>query len=175
MRHKDKIIALLKAGTPYSKICQQLGCAKSTVSFHAKNIGLGKPLAEPSSPARLCKKCGKLTPYGRVFCSEECKNKAKKPKIGLSYSEKSEQYKKSRRRSVKNWQQKQTMMAKDYLGGCCSLCGYNKCTSALEFHHIDPSNKEYEIAAKNKSFENMKSELDKCVLLCANCHREAHH
>lgn len=63
-----------------------------------------------------------------------------------------------------------------YKGGCCNLCGYNKCVAALEFHHLDPLFKEFEICSSlhNKSAETMQKELDKCILLCANCHREEH-
>lgn len=62
-----------------------------------------------------------------------------------------------------------------YKGGKCSICGYDKCNTALEFHHTDPSNKEIEISCnKNPSWDKLKIELDKCVILCANCHRELH-
>jgi predicted HNH restriction endonuclease len=65
--------------------------------------------------------------------------------------------------------------AVDYLGGKCSICDYNKYTGALEFHHIDPAEKDFTIAQlKLTSFERIKTELDKCLLLCANCHREIH-
>jgi hypothetical protein len=64
----------------------------------------------------------------------------------------------------------------DKLGGKCIVCGYNKCLSALEFHHVDPKNKEYNgnegLMNMNKKF--VEKELDKCVLVCANCHREIH-
>jgi len=59
----------------------------------------------------------------------------------------------------------------------CSICGYNKCGQALEFHHID-NNKEFSIANKVKDSTNLTevmNEIDKCVLLCANCHREVHY
>lgn len=63
-----------------------------------------------------------------------------------------------------------------YLGGKCSSCGYNKNIAAIDFHHIDSSTKENNIASllKHSSFKKLKKELDKCVLLCANCHREHH-
>lgn len=66
--------------------------------------------------------------------------------------------------------------AVDYLGGECSRCGYSKCVKALEFHHPDPSIKGFGIAhrGKTRSWEKVKLELDKCILLCANCHREEH-
>lgn len=67
----------------------------------------------------------------------------------------------------------------DYLGGKCSICGYDKCIEALEFHHLDPNIKETSLNTRGidrrKSFNSQKQELDKCVLLCANCHREQHY
>jgi len=67
-------------------------------------------------------------------------------------------------------------MAVDYLGSCCQLCGYNKTLSALDFHHKDPSQKDFGISANGttRSFEKLKTELNKCLLVCANCHREIH-
>lgn len=67
-------------------------------------------------------------------------------------------------------------LAVHYLGGKCEDCGYNKSIAAMEFHHRDPSQKDFSIAGSGvtRSFESMKVELDKCKLLCANCHREEH-
>ena len=63
----------------------------------------------------------------------------------------------------------------EYKGGKCEICGYDKCIDALEFHHLDPEEKEYGLSNGNtSSFEKMKSEADKCILVCANCHRELH-
>jgi 5-methylcytosine-specific restriction endonuclease McrA len=63
----------------------------------------------------------------------------------------------------------------EYKGGKCQSCGYNKCEEALKFHHIDPKTKSFGIGAKGytRSWEKVRAELDKCILLCANCHREA--
>jgi hypothetical protein len=71
---------------------------------------------------------------------------------------------------------KAKMAAVDYLGGACSLCGYAKCIKALEFHHKDPEQKDFGLSDsfRSGSLEKVKPELDKCVLLCANCHREEH-
>lgn len=64
----------------------------------------------------------------------------------------------------------------NYKGRKCQQCGYNQCISALEFHHINPENKSFEISkySKRKFDKTSKAELDKCVLLCANCHAEEH-
>jgi 5-methylcytosine-specific restriction endonuclease McrA len=66
--------------------------------------------------------------------------------------------------------------AVEHKGGCCKECGYSKCIDALEFHHIDPDQKDFTISSKGytRSWEKVKSELDKCIILCANCHRELH-
>lgn len=64
----------------------------------------------------------------------------------------------------------------DYKGGKCQNCGYDKCLAALEFHHLDPSKKNFAIShlKSNLFHESVKSELDKCILVCSNCHRETH-
>ncbi len=60
-------------------------------------------------------------------------------------------------------------------GGGCILCGYSACTAALEFHHVDPEHKDFQINKRwSMSKENLLEEIDKCVLLCSNCHRETH-
>ncbi len=68
------------------------------------------------------------------------------------------------------------VMAIEYKGGRCEKCGYTKCIDALEFHHIDPTKKDFTISSKGytHSWEKVKFELDKCMILCANCHRELH-
>jgi len=62
----------------------------------------------------------------------------------------------------------------EYKGGKCILCGYDKYNGALEFHHIDPHMKSFNISSvRSWSFDDIvRHELDMCVLLCANCHRE---
>ena len=57
----------------------------------------------------------------------------------------------------------------------CDICGYNRCFAALEFHHIDGSTKENSISnMRTRSENSIRQEIEKCVLLCANCHREVH-
>lgn len=61
-----------------------------------------------------------------------------------------------------------------YKGGKCEICGYDKCPNAFDFHHIDPQEKDFTISDRMTSFEAIRAELDKCVLLCCRCHREVH-
>lgn len=59
------------------------------------------------------------------------------------------------------------------MGGKCSLCGYNRCIAALEFHHIDKSQKERGLSSGNcHSWEDDVKEVKKCALVCSNCHKE---
>lgn len=74
---------------------------------------------------------------------------------------------------IKEWRKNVKAYAVDIMGGRCKNCGYSKCQKALEFHHIDPSFKE-SLRFNNSGFSKIVDELKKCVLLCANCHREAH-
>jgi hypothetical protein len=62
-----------------------------------------------------------------------------------------------------------------YKGGKCVVCGYDKCLAALDFHHLDDTKKDFSIAAcKLSNFEKVRVELNKCILVCSNCHREIH-
>jgi len=60
-----------------------------------------------------------------------------------------------------------------YKGGECVNCGYKRCMSALHFHHLNPHEKDFNISSKT-NWNNIVIELEKCVLLCSNCHCEAH-
>ena len=64
----------------------------------------------------------------------------------------------------------------EYKGARCSICGYDRCLEALELHHVNSDGKDFGISDKGytRSWSKIKKELDKCVLLCANCHREVH-
>lgn len=63
-----------------------------------------------------------------------------------------------------------------YKGGRCQSCGYDRCREALEFHHLNSFRKDFGISSKGytRSWGKVQKELDKCILLCANCHREIH-
>ncbi len=100
---------------------------------------------------RICKSCGKI--FNQSSRNNECSTC------------------RSKERRIKN-----KADALQYKGEKCQICGYDKCKQALEFHHLDPNTKEILISNNwDKSLELLKSELDKCILVCANCHREIHY
>ena len=82
---------------------------------------------------------------------------------------------KSNYRSLKKARQRLKKKLVDYKGGKCEICGYDKCINALDFHHLNPNEKDFGISNYTVlSFDKLKKEVDKCILVCANCHREIH-
>jgi hypothetical protein len=80
-------------------------------------------------------------------------------------------------KSVNKWRNitKQRMI--DSFGGKCGICGYDNCPQALEFHHLNPHEKEITLSkmtAGPKKWKTIVNELRKCVMVCSNCHREIH-
>lgn len=81
-----------------------------------------------------------------------------------------------RQDKVNRRRRKLKVMAVEYKGGKCEKCGYNRCIGALEFHHIDPTQKDFAISTtgSTRAWSKIQTELDKCILVCSNCHREIH-
>lgn len=61
-----------------------------------------------------------------------------------------------------------------FMGGKCAICGYDRSSAAFDFHHLNPAEKDFTISDRMTSFEAIRPELEKCVLLCCRCHREVH-
>lgn len=78
--------------------------------------------------------------------------------------------------SCRSVRRRQTLkrMAIEHMGGRCQLCGYDRCVQALHFHHLEPHEKEFTFANYSRSWERLRVEIEKCVLLCGNCHTEVH-
>lgn len=105
---------------------------------------------------------------------KECKNHGNTTYIleGRGYY----RCKKCRMDAVSRKRKKLKLKAVEYKGGKCERCSYDRCVAAMDFHHREQADKDFAISAKGvtRSFEKMKIELDKCILLCSNCHREKH-
>lgn len=77
---------------------------------------------------------------------------------------------------IKNFRKRLKERATYVLGDKCQICGYDKCIEALEFHHINPEEKDFSFGSNsNRSWESTREEIQKCILVCANCHREIHY
>ena len=110
-----------------------------------------------------CKK--KLVGRQRKFCSRNCKNSYN----NINY----QSYQAQQRRG-----QKRKLELLEIKGKRCSSCGYQKNSAALEFHHENPKEKDFQLdlrSLSNRKWEVIIQEAEKCILLCANCHAELHH
>lgn len=76
----------------------------------------------------------------------------------------------------KHQRQKKIALIQGMVGTACWECGYDKCWSALDFHHVDPSSKKFNITTRELQYrwDVVRKEVVKCVLLCCRCHRELH-
>ncbi len=243
MKLKEKIIELRLKGYSYNEIKNELGCAKSSISYHCKNIDdesirikniiiknkkqevIKSFLIEGIDIDNVIKlrknkfsyeEIRKQTGYSNITISKVCReydllNNSKNidtnftNEINFLYTKynstrqvgnelniskktvtkylndenmrilKSKRIKKiSASKSVVDWRKRTKIKLVEYKGGCCSKCGYNKSISVLQFHHLDTDEKDFTIGGKSWSFERLKKEVDKCILVCANCHIEIH-
>ena len=109
---------------------------------------------------KVCPKCGNtFVIKGSAFSRRYCYNCI--PEIGNTGA--------ANRKIIKKW-------AVEYKGGKCCKCGYDKCLDALDLHHLNPAEKDFNLSDRNLSLDwvEITPELDKCILVCANCHREIH-
>lgn len=108
-----------------------------------------------------------------------CTKTAKKLGVSVSSVKKyadipKREKKQTNTQAVVAWRKKAKILLVEYKGGKCCKCGYNKCIRALQFHHLDPNEKDFGIGGLSVSLERLKKEVDKCILVCSNCHAEIH-
>ena len=144
------------------KVYCSSGCSQA--QFRKNNPGKNKQyhytyMKSHPKPCKRCKKPIQWEPNKvRTFCSSECRKKAERAKA-----------KRYRDRAQASFSQHKMNLG-------CSKCGYNRCSGCLDFHHVNPVNKEFRITATLWFSQTplVKSELVKCILLCKNCHYEEH-
>jgi len=142
---KELLIKCIDEGKTIERIKNETGKSCTTIRYWLKKYGL-KTAYSSRELNTICICCSKPTKQGRRFCDLCCTNIARL-RMRLSLIK--------------------------YKGGKCSKCGYSDNISILEFHHIDPTKREFSIT-NVKSWKRMKEESDKCDLLCPNCHRKEH-
>lgn len=104
----------------------------------------------------LCAKCGESDPDRFYHARSRCKTCHNREQV--------KRVKETKQRAV------------EYKGGRCEKCGYDKNLAALDFHHLDPSKKDVNFkTARHWKWCRIKRELDKCIMVCRNCHAEIHH
>lgn len=126
--------------------------------------------------SHTCKECNKNR--HKLYLTPENRDKAKE-KSALWRKNNPDKVKLHKKKYYAKGHTKRQLVReqiKSLAGGCCIVCGYNRCLSALDFHHINPQDKKFGLAQRVSTTINQQTldEIAKCVLLCANCHRELH-
>jgi len=174
----NRIISLRKEKVSYKNICKELDISISVVEKVCKKFKLSnsrkfgnnfnineikKLYDELESTRKVAKELGIARETVRKYVL--IKNHIKMTEDEL---------KGNKVKSVVNWRKRSKLALVEYKGGKCDKCGYDRCVDALEFHHVDPTKKDFTISGKSWSFEKLKGEVEKCILVCSNCHKEIH-
>jgi transposase len=153
---------LVEAGRSTAQIAELFGLSKTTVRHWLREYGLKTQWAERREASkdrqdRLQLRC----PHHGVTTFR------RRPEGGYRCARCRADAVVRRRRKVKR-------LLVEEAGGKCNLCGYSRCIAALEFHHLEPSEKRFSLSHRGvaRSIEKARAEARKCMLLCANCHAE---
>jgi len=181
MKTEDNIIQLRIERKSYNEISKILGISKPTISYHCKKFGINEPVR--SKPKIKDIDLDELNNYYKNHTTEETAKKFNISRTTVITNVHNKQIpltpdevKKRNYQRVMSKRQKLKKQGVEYLGGKCVRCGYNKCIWALKFHHRNPQEKDFDISRYiTLSWNKIQKELDKCDLVCANCHDEIHY
>lgn len=167
---KDVLQNFINNGLSLNKISKELNKSLTTIRYWVKKYGLTsqhktfkQQIKKEIGDYRYCPKC-----------KENCNINEFYKKRGVPNS--STYCKKCTTIQTLNRIQSLKRQMVEYKGGCCSICGYDRYMGSLEFHHLNPKEKDFNLSHMKKyTFDDkIKNELNKCILVCTNCHREIH-
>lgn len=166
---RERLEELVDAGLSIAEIARAVGRSKATVRHWLRRYELrtqGTAGLKTAETRRASRKAGLLT------VEATCLHHGKTAFIleGRSYY----RCKRCRAEGVVRHRQKVKEVLVSRAGGRCTICGYDRCLRALQFHHRDPSLKRLDICGRGVTYgmDTLRAEAQKCVLLCANCHAE---
>ena len=142
-----------------------------TSMFHA--LDFEKLIAELDKTVMICSICHRRRHNLEGYSGHKKRNLRSDTYVEISPSK----TRAAKAAYAKKFANNNRRLAFDYLGRKCKVCGFDDPMICLyDFHHIDEENKSFNIASGvvRYNFEKIKIELDKCALLCSNCHREVH-
>lgn len=163
---KEKIQSLINQCYPTYRIAKTLGLADRTVRWWIEKLNLIPAkdgiLVKDGKRYKRCPRCDEVKEITEETFYIKRNGSVQSCKVCF-VKDSYERHKGFKQKCV------------DYKGGKCITCGYNKCSAAMDFHHLDPNQKDYQISGiRYKPWDLVQSELDKCILLCRNCHAELH-
>jgi hypothetical protein len=167
----EKLKGYLEEGLSLTAISKKEGKSLGSIRYWAANYGLKSNFKtfseEPYHKTNVvdgkkrCAKCKEWKPQ-EVFGTKGKYKQGYCPPCLYRYQ-------------ASRWEDRKKK-AVELMGGKCSKCGYCRNYAALEFHHLDPSQKDFDFnVGRRRSWDKLIVELKKCVLLCSNCHKEEHH
>lgn len=163
---EERLRALAEAGLSMPSIAVEVDRSVPTVRYWLERYGLQTDQAQRMRLHRKARSAG-LAEL-EILCGRHGKVRFRKETTGRYRCVRCNSEAVShRRRRVKE-------ILVDEAGGSCALCGYDRYPGALHFHHLDPASKAFMVGheGNTRSLERLRSEVSKCVLLCANCHAE---
>ena len=163
-----RIRELVDLGYSIRKIAAEVNLSYTAVRYRLNKLQLhtrhGPEYVFQDGRQLACQICNRpLIGLQTKYCSTTCKGRAHG---GNSYEA-------QKRRGITRKKQ-----AAIKLGGSCQKCNYSTNLTALCFHHVDPTTTSFGLdsrAFSNRKWSVLLTELEKCALLCQNCHNEAHH
>jgi transposase len=162
---REILSAMVDEGLTLAEIARRVDRSVSTVRYWLKKYGYWPlPAGERRAKVRLARRQGvkKL----QLECPRHGRTEFIIENSGRS------RCLRCRREAVVQWRRRAKLRLVAEAGGRCILCGYDEFPGALQFHHLDPSQKSFGLAMRGltRSIERLREEAAKCVLLCANCH-----
>ena len=166
---REALEALVESGLSIAQIAAQVDRSKATVrhwvrQYDLKTYAQQRRFGEGST--RAAKAAGKAT------VMRTCRRHG----VTAFWLEGRGDYrcKRCRMERVSQRRRKMKLLLVAEAGGRCALCGYDRCVGALHFHHVDPSSKRFHLSMQGatRSLAAARAEMEKCTLLCANCHAE---
>ncbi len=159
---RDELEALVEAGLSIAQIAAQVDRSKATVRHWLKEYSLRTQRAERHG----------ILEDGGQRCVLRCRRHG-----SVEFALRSTggyRCTKCRAEAVSRRRRRMKRLLVAEAGGRCSLCGYDRCVAALEFHHVVPAEKRFALSQRGlaRSMDKARAEAAKCVLLCANCHAE---
>jgi transposase-like protein len=161
---REQLEPLVAAGVPIRKMAERLGVSYTTVRHWLRRYGLTTPRGARIASSRPAREAG--LDEATVECPVHGPSRhVRRQDGGLRCLACRSDAVSRRRRRVK------AMLVREF-GGACRLCGFDRYAGALQFHHVDPATKRFQLGGGGltRPLAQLREEARKCVLLCANCH-----
>jgi len=153
-----RIIELRLQGLPISKIKEEIGCSKSTISKWCSTLKNNSNIIEENN-----------SNYGMSDEKRLAREKEILRQIKPNDPSWFNDYKSRKREAAK-------LFLMSPVGCKCQVCGYNRHTGGLSFHHVDNTIKDFNVSSTKLTYSSKRlvEEASKCILVCHNCHSEIH-